>query len=220
MRTVSMATQASLFGRGPPELDADFATMQRIELRDGAWLDVAPGWLSGHAQLFEDVLRRTAWRSEERTMYDRTVRVPRQCSSLPPGGARGGPIERMRQALSARYGEEFERVGLALYRDGHDSVAWHGDTVARDLPEALVATVSIGTPRRFLVKPTAGGRSFALSLGWGDLLVMGGTCQRTHRHCVPKVASAGPRIAIMYRPVWKAPRPMDVGGAVAPPDDA
>src|SRR5262249_40235264 len=101
-----------------------------------------------------------------------------------------------------RYGTAFERVSLGLYRDGQDSVAWHGDYVARRISEAIVATVSVGAPRRFLLRPHGGGRSGAVSLGWGDLIVMGGSCQRTYQHSVPKVANAEPRIAIMFRPVW------------------
>ena len=80
-------------------------------------------------------------------------------------------------------------------------VAWHGDYVARRMPQALVATVSVGEPRTFLLRKTGGGRSMALKLGWGDLLVMGGSCQRTFQHAIPKAARAGSRIAIMYRPV-------------------
>jgi alkylated DNA repair dioxygenase AlkB len=83
-------------------------------------------------------------------------------------------------------------------------VAWHGDTVARELPNALVATVSVGAPRRFSLRPKGGGRSLSLSLGWGDLLVMGGTIQRTWQHSVPKTASAAPRISIMFRPAWSS----------------
>jgi alkylated DNA repair dioxygenase AlkB len=117
-------------------------------------------------------------------------------------------------ALSERYRERFERVSVALYRDGRDSVAFHGDYVARKLPEALVASVSLGAPRRFLLRRTSGAnrptergdrRSIALSLGAGDLLVMGGTCQRTYQHAVPKVAHAEPRLTIMFRPIWVDP---------------
>jgi alkylated DNA repair dioxygenase AlkB len=60
----------------------------------------------------------------------------------------------------------------------------------------------VGGQRRFLLRPYGGGHSIALNLGWGDLLVMGGTCQRTWQHCLPKVAHAEPRIAIMFRPSW------------------
>ena len=108
----------------------------------------------------------------------------------------------MRVAISARYGEEFVRTTAALYRDGRDSVAFHGDTTAREMDRALVATVSLGEPRRFLMKPTVGGASIAFPAGRGDLIVMGGTAQRTWRHAIPKVAHAGSRIALMFRPAW------------------
>jgi alkylated DNA repair dioxygenase AlkB len=112
----------------------------------------------------------------------------------------------MRSALAAHYGCSFPRTSFALYRDGNDSVAWHGDYVAREMNEALVATISVGAPRRFLLRRTGGGPSMAFSLGWGDLLVMGGTCQRTHQHAIPKVRQALPRISIMLRPEWREPR--------------
>jgi alkylated DNA repair dioxygenase AlkB len=192
--------QLGLFSATEPRFDETFAGIRRLDLAEGAWLEHAPGWVAGDGALF-DVLERTVrWRSERRPMYDRVVDVPRLVAG--PEDGEHPLLEEMRRALSARYGEDFVRVSFALYRDGSDSVAWHGDTVARDLPEALVATVSLGTPRRFLMRPAAGGRSIALPLGGGDLLVMGGTAQRTWRHSVPKVARAGPRIAVMFRPRW------------------
>src|SRR5262249_30670136 len=125
--------------------------------------------------------------------------VPRLLASVP---ADLPVLAEMRDALSARYGELFVHTSAALYRDGRDSVALHGDTTARNMLEAIVATVSLGQPRRFVMKPVEGGESVAFNLGRGDLIVMGGTCQRTWRHGVPKAASAGPRMAIMFRPAW------------------
>jgi len=136
-------------------------------------------------------------------MYDRVVATPRLLASVPTSAVAGGAIEDMRRALSERYGEDFVRTTAALYRDGNDSVAWHGDTTARDMDTAIVATISLGQPRKFLLRPTSGGESIAYQLGRGDLVVMGGTCQRTWRHTIPKVAhAAGPRIAVMFRPAW------------------
>jgi len=113
----------------------------------------------------------------------------------------------MQNVLSVRYGERFARVSLGYYRDGRDSVAFHGDRIARLLPQALVATVSVGASRRFLMRPAAGGASLAFSLGRGDLLVMGGSCQRTWQHAIPKSRTSGAqeRIAIMFRPHWEEP---------------
>jgi alkylated DNA repair dioxygenase AlkB len=198
-----MERQASLFGREPLAIDASFKGIERIDLGLGAWIDVARAWVAGHAELFR-ALEAVHWRSEERAMYERTVAVPRLIAT-----AKDAPslpiLDEMRDALDRRYGEHFERLSFAFYRDGNDSVAWHGDYVARRLPTATVATISVGAPRRFLLRPTGGGPSRALSLGWGDLLVMGGTCQRTWQHAIQKVARAEPRIAIMFRPVWTEP---------------
>lgn len=195
--------QLDLFARDvAPDFDATFAALARTELADGAWVDHVPGWVRGHDALFDALERGLAWRNETMWMYDREVVVPRLLAGVPPTGAGQPLIETMRRALSARYGEGFVRTTAALYRDGKDSVAFHGDTTARDMDQAVVATVSLGEPRRFVMRPTAGGESITFALAGGDLLVMGGTAQRTWRHGVPKVAAAGPRIALMFRPAW------------------
>ena len=192
--------QLDLFGAEIPSYDRSFAQLRRVDLAHGAWVDYAPSWVSGHASLFAQLERELPWRSETRPMYDRIVATPRLLASVPATGLVG----ELRAALDLRYGAQFERTSAALYRDGSDSVAFHGDTTARDLEHAVVATVSLGEPRRFLMKPTEGGASIAYQLGRGDLIVMGGTHQRTWRHAIPKVGSAGPRIALMFRPRWSA----------------
>lgn len=195
-----MPRQLDLFATGAPAFDAAFASLHRTELTHGAWVDHAPGWISGHDALFDELENAIQWRRETMKMYDKTVEVPRLLGRVP----REGIVEDMRAAISARYGEEFVYTTAALYRDGNDSVAFHGDTTARNMVEALVATVSLGSPRKFMLRPAEGGSSIAFQLGRGDLYVMGGTCQRTWRHGIPKVASAGPRIALMFRPKWAA----------------
>jgi alkylated DNA repair dioxygenase AlkB len=203
----ALGGQRSLFGTGEPAFDAAFAGIDRLDLADGAWVDHQPGWVSGHDSLFGHVLSAVEWEQHRRPMYHRMVDVPRLTGSLPEGMAvHDHPplavIAGMAGALSDRYQVGFDRIGFALYRHGQDSVAWHGDQVARDLPRAMVATVSLGQPRPFGLRPKGGGRSIQYQLGHGDLLVMGGTCQRTWDHAVPKVAHAGPRIAVMFRPAW------------------
>jgi alkylated DNA repair dioxygenase AlkB len=198
--------QLELFGTGAPRIDERFAAVRRIPLGDGAWLDLQLGWLGGDGALFDRLERELPWAQERRYMYERMVDTPRLYAELPERAAGQPLIARMAELLSRRYREDLCRITVALYRDGRDSVAFHGDTTARDLPEATVATVSLGCRRRFLLRPaTGGGRSRALELGGGDLLVMGGSCQRTFRHAIPKVAAAGPRIAIMFRPLWTPP---------------
>jgi alkylated DNA repair dioxygenase AlkB len=197
--------QLGFFDQEPLAFDETFAAVRRIELGSGAWLEYAPGWLKGHARLFDHLERNLKWQRGEREMYDKRVEVPRLYASLPDDGIGHPVLESMRRVLSKRYGEPLVRTSFALYRDGRDSVAWHGDQIARRMREALVVSVSVGAPRKLLLRPYGGGRSIALALGSGDLFVMGGTCQRTFQHSVPKLKHAEPRIVIMFRPKWDEP---------------
>lgn len=197
-----LAWQPSLLGDGPPTPDPTFATLRRIELSSGAWVDVAPGWLSGADRAFEELVDLVPWRARQVEMYERTVDEPRLTSWWGADDAGSWPaIARpMAEALGARYGIAFDSLGANLYRDGRDSVAWHGDRVLRDQLLAMVAVVSLGATRRFLLRPKGGGPSVRLEPAPGDLLVMGGTCQRTWQHSVPKVAGpVGPRLSLMFR---------------------
>lgn len=131
-------------------------------------------------------------------MYDRIVDVPRLVARAPPSCP---SLARLGAALSLRYRLRLSEVWLNLYRNGEDSVAYHGDKMGALTDDTIVAIVSVGAPRRFLMRPLAGGEGRAFKLGWGDLLVMGGSCQKTWLHGVPKVAHADPRISIMFRPL-------------------
>jgi alkylated DNA repair dioxygenase AlkB len=204
----ALPSQPLLFDRGEPAVDAAaLARLRRTSLDDGAWVEHLPDWVHGQDALMDALVRETAWRRERRRMYDRVVEVPRLVASLPDDGPGHPLVEQIRALLSAHYATAFTRVSMGYYRDGADSVAWHGDTTARDMDEpTLVATVSLGAPRRFLLRPRGGGRSTAFALGRGDLFVMGGLCQRTWQHTVPKVSRALPRLAIMFRPVWDPER--------------
>lgn len=204
---MSVAFQASLLDLAPEVSPGSLgATVQRTPLSDGAWLDVRPGWLSGADALFERLSATVPWRAERRQMYDRVVAVPRLLCFYGEGQALPDPaLVEAKRVLDAHYGAElgepFVTAGLCLYRDGRDSVAWHGDTIGRSRTEdTMVAIVSIGAPRALLLRPRGGGRTIRHDLGHGDLLVMGGSCQRTWEHAVPKTARAvGPRISIQFR---------------------
>ena len=194
--------QPSLFALEPVGFDRSFAEAQRIHLDETAWVDHVAGWVSGSDHLFEDVLQGRKWEQRSRRMYDQTVDEPRLTAPWSIGS--GQPLEPsvledIRQALSERYGREFDSVGFNLYRDGQDSVAWHVDRIPKEIDTPVVALVSLGEPRRFLLRPKGGGKSRAFLLGRGDLLVTGGETQRTWEHSVPKVARAGPRISLAYR---------------------
>ena len=181
--------------------DHAFAGLDRRSLEPDAWLDHAPGWVRGADVLFDALLEAAAWEQRETRMRDQRVVEPRLTARYrlleadPPLPI----LAAMAEALSQRYGVAFTSVGCNLYRDGADSVAWHGDRVARELPEAVVALVSLGEPRPFKLRPKGGGASVTYVLGRGDLLVMGGSCQRTWDHAVPKVRRAGPRMSVQFR---------------------
>ncbi|GED97773.1 alpha-ketoglutarate-dependent dioxygenase AlkB [Gordonia crocea] len=203
--------QDTLFGATADEPTlGGLDTTRRVPLDDTAWVDLRPGWLTGSAAVFDHLLAAVAWRQETRRMYDRVVAVPRLVAHYTEGDPLPDPlVTQMRDALSSHYAADlpdgFATAGLCCYRDGNDSVAWHGDRIGRGRhADTLVAIVSLGTPRSLLLRPRGGGTSRRFPLGSGDLLVMGGSCQRTWDHCVPKEAAAATRISIQFRPpgVW------------------
>ena len=208
---MSLALQASLLddldGGSTPRLAPLGAAARRIPLSRGAWVDLLPGWVTGADMLFERLVDEVPWYAERRQMYDRLVDVPRLLCVYGDDDALPDPLlTRARDALSEHYadelGEPFCTAGLCLYRDGHDSVAWHGDRIGRGRDEdTMVAIVSLGTPRRLLLRPSGGGPTRRFTVGHGDLLVMGGSCQRTWEHCVPTTSRpVGPRISVQFRP--------------------
>lgn len=200
----NLSWQPSLFeaGSSTSEIDDTFAGIERIELDPRSWVEYHPSWVTGSDALFVELLENRDWGQRSRPMYDRKVKEPRLTSLW--RASSGEPLEpsileRMRVALSKRYGIELDSAGFNLYRDGRDSVAWHGDRISKEIPDPIVALVSVGEPRKFLLRPKEGGRSRAFQLGRGALLVTGGRTQRDWEHSVPKVATAGPRISIAFR---------------------
>jgi len=205
---MSTHLQASLFDQTDRLSLGPLDGVTRTELGSGAWIDVLPGWLAGSDTLFEQLAAEVPWRAERRKMYDNVVDVPRLLAYYGSDDALPHPVlTEAREALSAHYagelGEPFTTAGLCYYRDGRDSVAWHGDRIGRGAREnTMVAILSVGAPRDLLLRPVRGGAgTVRRPLGHGDLIVMGGTCQRTWEHCVPKTTrAAGPRISVQFRP--------------------
>ena len=186
-------------------------SVRRTPLSRGAWVDLRTGWVSGSDALFERLVREVPWRAERRQMYDRVVDVPRLVCWYGADDPLPDPLlEQAKQALNAQYeaelGEPFVTAGLCYYRDGRDSVAWHGDTTGRSRhQDTMVAILSVGAPRTLALRPRGSGHTLRYPLGHGDLLVMGGSCQRTWEHAVLKTARpAGPRISIQFRPLGVA----------------
>ena len=203
---MSVAFQPSLFDA--PEVSlGSLAGIRRIPLSRGAWIDVLPGWVTGADGLFSELVGEIPWRAERREMYDRVVDVPRLVCSYGIGDELPHPVlTEARDLLSRHYldelGEPFVTTGCCYYRDGHDSVAWHGDNIGRGrIVDTMVAIVSLGSPRKLLLRPKGGSVAHTHLLGHGDLLVMGGSCQRTWEHAVPKTTRpVGPRVSVQFRP--------------------
>ncbi|GIE79551.1 alkylated DNA repair protein [Actinoplanes philippinensis] len=211
---MTSAYQPSMFDlmSGPAEAVASLTgRLTRHRLTAGAWVDVLPGWLHGSDAVFETLLG-IDWRAERRKMYDDVVDVPRLLRWFGPREHLPHPaLTAARAELNRHYaeelGEEFVTAGMCLYRDGRDSVAWHGDTLGRSATEdTMVAIVSFGSPRNLVLRPRAGGHeTLRFPLGHGDLIVMGGSCQRTWEHAVPKTAKpVGPRVSVQFRPAGVA----------------
>ena len=198
--------QGSLFDAGPPQVDVSFAALRRIRLDASSWVDHVPGWLAGSDEVFAELLETGRFGQREVWMYERKVPEPRLTAGwstdvaddeLPPS------LQAVAEAVSGRYRVLFDRIWVNLYRHGRDSVAWHGDRNRHTHRDPLVATVSLGAPRRFLLRPRVGaraGRTVELRPASGDLVVMGGACQHDWEHTVPKEPRVtGARMSITLR---------------------
>lgn len=204
-----LAYQGSLLGLSSTiDLEPLTSELERIPLAGGAWIDIRRAWIRGADLLFTRLFESVSWRAERRKMYDRTLDVPRLLAFFKDGVTLPDEsLVAMRDALNDHYqfepGGNLRTIGMCLYRDGRDSVAWHGDRFARSKREdAVVAIGSLGEPRALHLRPRGGGRAQRFVLGSGDLFVMGGSCQRTWEHCVPKTKRLiGPRMSMQFRPL-------------------
>ena len=208
---MSIAFQPSLLDElgSEPRLLPLRSSVSRIKLDHGAWVDLRPQWMQNSDQLFERLANDVPWRADRREMYDRVVAVPRLVSWFGADAALPDPVlELARYDLNDYYrpsaDQQFRTAGLCFYRSGDDSVAWHGDRVGRTIDrDTMVAILSVGDPRVLSVRPKGGGDVLRFALGHGDLIVMGGSCQRTHEHAILKTKKqVGARISVQFRPVW------------------
>ncbi len=190
-----------------PRLGELGATVERTPLSRGAWVDVRRDWVSGADELYLRLQQEVPWRAEKREMYERVVDVPRLLCFYGERDPWPHPLlGEAREALTRHYlpelGEPFTTAGLCYYRDGRDSVAWHGDRIGRSrTQDTMVAIISLGEHRRLSLRPKGGGDQIGFTLGHGDLVVMGGSCQRTWEHAVLKTAKpVGGRISVQLRP--------------------
>jgi len=185
--------------RAGPGVDETFATAHRVQLDAHSWVEHVPGWLVGADALFRELLEEAAWEQRWRRMYDKRVQEPRLTAEYHDLGAAPRMLRHVAEALTTHYGVTYDRLWINLYRTHRDSTGWHGDGASARRRECVVPVLSLGTPRRFLIRPTSGGPSRTFRPLAGDLVVMGGRCQVDWRHCVPKeVGPSGPRISVNF----------------------
>lgn len=203
--------QPSIFDLADEATLGSLTGLERVALSRGAWVDHLPGWVSGSDGVLQTLLEHVDWRAERRVMYDQTVDVPRLLRWYDGHETLPHPVltaarDRLNEHYRDELGESFVTAGMCLYRDGRDSVAWHGDTTGRgSTQDTMVAIVSFGSPRPLMLRPRGGGESLRFPLGHGDLIVMGGSCQRTWEHAIPKTARpVGPRVSVQFRPAGVA----------------
>lgn len=199
-----MFRQVSLFGVGEPGADEAFAAAARVDLDGSSWVEYVPGWLDGADTVFDRVVAAVELRQRTNIpMYDTVVDEPRLTSwwhAAEHGDEPVEPLRELRRLVVDRYERPFDSIGFNLYRDGDDSVAWHGDRHRKRVVDPVVAILSVGAARPLKLRPRGGGASLSWNLGGGDLFVMGGACQHDWEHCVPKIRRpVGPRLSITFR---------------------
>ena len=190
----------------------------RFVLDDGGMLVLHEGWLQPHEAraAFAELGGATPWKSESIRIAGRLVPVPRLTAWYgDPGatytysGLRNEPLpwtlllDDLRARAGDAAGVAFNSVLLNRYRDGRDSMGWHADDERELGPAPVIASLSLGASRRFVLRHvTKRGRSLTLVLRDGSLLVMGGTTQHFYRHAVPKEDAVGERINLTFRSIF------------------
>jgi alkylated DNA repair dioxygenase AlkB len=199
------ATQLGFFDE--PELgwDDGFRTAHRVRLDEHSWVEHVPGWLSGADQLFELLREQAGWAQRDRWMINRRVTEPRLTAEYPEIADAPEVLRGIAGSLSRHYGPTYDGLWINLYRDHRDSTSWHADHPSCKREICVVPVLSLGSPRRFLIRPRAGGASVRFTPAAGDLIVMGGRAQRDWLHMVPKQATAaGPRISVNFKATEQA----------------
>ena len=164
------------------------------------------------------VLDTSPWAQNEVLRYDRYVPEQRLSCGL---RADGDPLLRQTDLhLQATHRVGFTGVAAILYRTGDDFQGMHSDREMRWLDDTLIAIVVLGQRRPFVFRPrrpmtevterVAGGRhpdDIVITPGEGDLVVMGGACQRDWLHGVPRAETDHPRVSLTWRWTSKRGRP-------------
>ena len=180
--------------------DESFSSVTRIQLDETSWVDHAPGWLAGGGELMSLLMDQAEWERRSRWMYTRMVAEPRLTAEhLVIADAPQPVLHYLAAVLSAHYGRLYTRLWMNWYRDNSDGTGWHADRPQNKLDETVIPVLSLGAARRFLIRPAGGGPSKSIVAHGGDLIVMGGRCQKDYVHSVPKQKQAtGARFSLNF----------------------
>lgn len=203
------------------------AEFERLDLGGDAWVDVARGWLTGADELFSHLLDAVQWETSRLFRYDHYVEERRLGAWWKPGRELPHPVlAEATRLLQHRYRARFNGIAMMQYRDGRDGQAFHRDTDMRWLDDTIVAILSLGAQRPWLLRPRASrhdhspgrGATHDLAPASGDLVVMGGRAQRDWEHSVAYLGgrAVGPRISIQWRVARRTGRPFIGPGYSAP----
>jgi alkylated DNA repair dioxygenase AlkB len=187
--------------------------MERIELSDGAYLELDRSWVAEPDPLYAALQREIPFEARAIKLFGREVMQPRLVAWVGDpsavytySGLRHEPLPwtpalaTLRAELERRTGLAFNSVLCNLYRDGRDSVGWHADDERELGPDPLVASFSFGATRRFQFRHRRSEHKLQLLMTHGSLLLMRGTTQRHYRHQVPKEpAVTTARINLTFR---------------------
>lgn len=197
--------------------------MRRIDLHGGAWVETWDGWLRDFeaSTLATTLVHELEWEQRHIVLFGKRVMQPRLIAwagELPyrysgqtleprpwPDAAR---VVLMRMSATAQVA--FNHVLINRYRDGKDSMGYHSDDEPELGPDPVVATLSLGETRRFVLRRQdrqSEEPPLVLPLCHGSLLIMGGTCQRLYRHAIPRDtgSSVKERISLTFRRILRAP---------------
>ena len=188
--------------------------LQRLDL-PGADVRHDPDWLGADeaAALFAALREALPWANHPVRLFGREHPAPRLSAWIGDAAYRYSgvvrepgpwtpPLAALRDRLGAELGTAFNSVLANLYRSGDDAMGWHADDEPELGPTPLIASVSLGAVRRFVLKRRDGEGRLALDLPPGSLLVMAGATQALYRHAVPRTQRAvGPRINLTFRRV-------------------
>lgn len=168
-----------------------------------------PGRFSGGPYTLDAFLAVLPLRQRTANMYGTTVQVPRlECWHGERPYSFGGRVEHpqpwaqltlaLKGAVERETGQAFDSCFANYYRGGHDCIAWHADSEAWIGP--VIASVTFGGTRRFVLKRNEDGETVEFPLGDGDLLVMHAGTQQAWKHCVPRTTKfCRPRLNLTFR---------------------